>query len=132
MPTQIQVQQLYELLKERTNFISHKSLPSFEEHQSFVDNHPYIGWFIINKNEVVLGSVYIQSDNSVGLNFKDKFDVADVSVVLDFINSKFSPLPPIHSVRRGEFFINVAFSNHKLINALKIIGKSELQISYLI
>ena len=38
---------LFEILKKRTHTISHKSLPTFQEHKKFVLNHPYRVWFIV-------------------------------------------------------------------------------------
>ena len=46
-------------------------MPSFEEHKEFVRNHPYRGWWLIIDSIdslKVLGSVYLNSDNSIGLN----------------------------------------------------------------
>jgi len=54
---------LYELLKERdpeTN-ISHKEMPSFEEHCEFIKNHPYEAWYLIKVADDFVGAIYLTS-----------------------------------------------------------------------
>lgn len=53
---------LFRLLIERPDnvSISHKSIPTFENHRHFVDNHPYKAWyFILNSNKDIVGSIYL-------------------------------------------------------------------------
>jgi RimJ/RimL family protein N-acetyltransferase len=62
---------LYCLLKDRpveVN-ISHKSMPSFEQHQKFVRNWPqqYEAWYIVLDWGVPIGSVYLTHKREVGL-----------------------------------------------------------------
>ena len=62
---------LYELLKEREPYmnISHKELPTYEEHVKFVRSKPYKEWFLIhdNKYEIFIGSIYITYKDEIGL-----------------------------------------------------------------
>jgi len=58
---------LYDLLKSREYSISHKSLPKFETHESFVKNHPYREWFLILHGDEFIGSVYVTNDNIIGI-----------------------------------------------------------------
>ena len=66
---------LYELLNERESWmnISHKKIPTFEEHINFVQNHPYEKWYIININNNKVGSVYLTKINEVGIFIKKRF-----------------------------------------------------------
>jgi hypothetical protein len=59
---------LYELLKERTPevSISHKCLPSFDNHVKFIDSKPYKHWFFITKPDVV-GAIYLTPSNEIGV-----------------------------------------------------------------
>lgn len=54
---------LYQLLLEREDDravnISHKSLPSYEQHAAFVANHPYGSWDLIEDEGEIVGSVYL-------------------------------------------------------------------------
>ena len=68
IPTSNQVSDLYELLLDRKNSISHTDIPSLNEHNKFVLSHPYLAWYLIYKSEKVVGSLYVHSDNSIGLN----------------------------------------------------------------
>ena len=68
IPNDIQTELLYQQLRSRTNRISHCVLPSYENHKEFVAKHPYRAWFIIRSTDLVLGNVYVQYDNSIGLN----------------------------------------------------------------
>lgn len=132
VPTDIQIEKLYLLLKNRSYMISHKFLPSFEEHKSFVSNYPYIAWYLLYKNKSALGSFYIHTDNSVGINLIEKYEENDVCNIIGYIQKNYSPLPPIKSVRRGVFFMNVASENTELIKVLQNLGKTEFQSSFLV
>ena len=64
-----QILVLYQLLKERTNNISHKSMPNFDEHEKFVKNNSYKVWYLVLKDKKNIGSFYIKYDNSYSLDF---------------------------------------------------------------
>jgi len=132
IPDEGQIQLLYQQLIERTFSISHFALPSYETHQEFVFNHPYRAWFIIKHKDIILGNVYIQYDNSIGLNCYDQITETQIKSILDLVSSKLQPLDPIPSVRVGKFFLNVAISNIDLQNKLKNLGFKENQISFII
>lgn len=64
------VKVLYDLLKERTpeQSISHKKMPTFQEHEKFVDSIPYRGWFIIkNEYNIPVGSIYLTHQREIGV-----------------------------------------------------------------
>lgn len=69
-----QVQALYELLKERTPIesISHKEMPSFEQHGRFVRSKPYEHWYLIRSSAEFryddLGSIYLTRQDEIGLH----------------------------------------------------------------
>ena len=129
-PNEIQVELLFQQLQERTFSISHLTLPSYEKHKEFVFNHPYRAWFIIKKKDIMLGNIYIQYDNSIGLNCNDQITEAQIKSVLDLLVDRIEPLNPIPSVRSGKFFLNVATSNIILQNKLKHLGLTESQRSF--
>ena len=63
---------LYELLKERepsTN-ISHKKMPTFNEHVNFVLSKPYSKWYIILQGIDGVGSIYLSKQNEIGIFLK--------------------------------------------------------------
>lgn len=131
IPTSNQVSDLYELLLDRKTSISHNDIPSLKEHNSFVLSHPYVSWYLIYKSEKLVGSLYIHSDNSIGLNINQSTK-EDVTEIISFIKAHHKPLPPIKSVRRGEFFMNVSSNNGDLIKCLQKLGKEEIQRSFVV
>lgn len=69
---------LYRLLEERDPIanISHRAMPTFEEHTNFVDSHPYKAWYVlytISDPDFVLdtsepiGAVYLTHQNEIGI-----------------------------------------------------------------
>ena len=72
LPNEEQIYKLYMLLQNRKYKISHKFSPSFEEHKTFVHQNPYLVWYLINKNNTLIGSVYLNNDNSIGINLINK------------------------------------------------------------
>ena len=61
---------LYQLLKERSpkQAISHKKMPSTQEHIAFINTNPYEAWyFIVNYDGYVVGSIYLSKQREIGL-----------------------------------------------------------------
>ena len=123
------IYELYKLLKNREFNISHKKLPSYDEHKKFVQSNPYKEWYLIYQNSEVLGTFYIQFDNSIGLNI-DKPTLRLVRQISNYINNNFKINPPVPSKVPPYFFINIAESNKRMLNILKGIGCSPLQVSF--
>ena len=66
---------LYEILSERDPRanISHRKMPSYDEHVKFVISKPYAKWYIIvHKNEKI-GSTYLTRQNEIGIFIKKAF-----------------------------------------------------------
>lgn len=131
IPTDTQVLNLFEQLKRRVHSISHDIMPTYEEHKHFVTENPYRAWFIIKKGKEILGNVYVQNDNSVGLNNLDNVETAVIKEILKVLRNKLEPLSKIPSVRYKDFHLNVSVSNVKLQKKLKTIGYKVSQISFI-
>ena len=121
--------ELFKLLQERNFYISHNKDVSYKQHCKFVDNHPYRAWFLIELSNQIIGSIYIATDNSIGIDLSSKH-LIHIQGVLDILYKKYKPLKGINSVRNKNFFINVSEKNKKLKQALKQLGYSPIQISY--
>ena len=132
IPTLAQIETLYTLLKNRSHSISHKGLPSFDEHAEFVQNHPYRKWIIVKDAEIAIGSVYIQYDNSIGLNVDSLVTCEQIIKILKGIYTSYLPLPAVPSVRFGEFFLNVATDNKMLQKKLLNAGFFEIQRTFVL
>jgi hypothetical protein len=131
VPTEKQTDELYRQLCARAHKISHTELPVYAKHKEFVTNHPYRAWFIILQNKIALGNVYIQHDNSIGLNCSDEVNEWQIKEILNEITCEFQPLDSVPSVRVGKFFLNVAASNIHLQEKLEKLGLKESQRSFI-
>ena len=121
---------LYELLKNRKFNISNKILPSYDDHKSFVLNHPYRKWFFVKKDNHLVGSVYIQYDNSIGINFEFSKVNFGFEEFIKEIYKTISPLKPQPSKVYSNFFVNVPILNKDLSKWLEEGGCFLSQISY--
>ena len=66
---------LYDLLKYRdeNSNISHKKMPSYNEHLKFVKSKPYTKWYIILKSKDRIGSIYLSKNDEIGIFLSKKF-----------------------------------------------------------
>jgi len=64
---------LYELLSQRKSNvnISHRKMPSLNEHIKFMDSKPYSKWYIILFNNIKCGSIYLSKQNEIGIFLKN-------------------------------------------------------------
>ena len=66
---------LYDLLMERDTRvnISHKKMPTYNQHVSFVSAKPYSKWYVILYRVNKVGSIYLTSQNEIGIFIKKSF-----------------------------------------------------------
>ena len=127
--TKSHVDLLYNLLKLRKYKISSRAKVDFEEHQSFVLAHPYRVWYIVREGDVLIGSVYVKKDNSIGLNLIEGHE-KHVKEILRIICESWKPLREIPSVRSPIFSVNVHIDNKNIQRELELSGHEPIQISY--
>ena len=53
--------------------ISHKKMPTYNEHLSFVSAKPYSKWYVILYRVNKVGSIYLTSQNEIGIFIKKSF-----------------------------------------------------------
>ena len=76
--TNSDVKFLFDLLKERNPRvnISHKKMPTYNQHRKFIKSKPYSKWYIILKSKQKIGSIYLSKNDEIGIflskNFKEK------------------------------------------------------------
>ena len=60
---------LYELLSERTpeQSISHKAMPTKDEHLAFFYSKPYGAWYAIHDGSFLVGAVYLTRQREIGV-----------------------------------------------------------------
>ena len=66
---------LYNLLMERdaSANISHKKVPTYNQHVAFVSAKPYSKWYVILYDTNKAGSIYLSSQNEIGIFIKKSF-----------------------------------------------------------
>jgi len=66
---------LYKLLSERTpeQSISHKGMPTLEEHLKFIALKPYHAWYLIVDEDETVGSIYLTKQREIGIFIFNKF-----------------------------------------------------------
>ena len=129
-PDDNQIRVLYNLLETRKYNISHREIPSYDEHTLFVKAEPYRAWYIILYREKPIGSVYLTEDNSVGLNIEEEQIEQVLSGVMNFIRERHKPNPGLKSLRCDRFSVNVSPSNKTLISAMEKSGAEVIQICF--
>ena len=63
---------LYDILKnrEKVENISHKKMPTYNEHVEFIKSKPYTKWYIVKYGAQKIASIYLTSQNEIGIFIK--------------------------------------------------------------
>ena len=71
---------LFELLKERDPRanISHKKMPSYDEHIKFIKSKPYTRWYIILKSKERVGSIYLSKNDEIGIFLSKEYQKKNI------------------------------------------------------
>lgn len=120
---------LLALLAKREHAISHKILPSHEEHLQFMRSKPYRHWALVFEDNHPVGTFYLQNDNSIGLNLLQPQKQL-VQRILRKIQTDFAPLQEVKSKIPPYFYINVPYANEELKHILGEIGATPIQTSF--
>lgn len=123
------IKELYKLLKTRKFNISNKNLPNFAEHKSFVINHPYRLWYLIEVKKKYVGTLYLLKDNCIGLYLREKYKKFIKKIIIQILQNV-KPLPEIKSIRSKDFFINLAINDKNSSKQLLKLGAKKLQTTY--
>lgn len=115
---------LYQLLSEREPRmnISHKKMPTYEEHVKFVMSKPYLKWYIINYKNQKCGSIYLTKQNEIGIFIKREMwgkNVGKRALQLLMICNP-----------RSRYLANVNPKNTKSIKFFKMNGFKVIQHTY--
>ena len=109
---------LYDLLTERKPFenISHKKLPSYNNHVKFIKSTPYSKWLLIEYRDKMIGSVYLSKNTEIAIWIKKSIKDYKMEIqrkVLEEVITKFT---------RKKYFVNLNPRNKKMINFYKKNG----------
>ena len=130
-PRDWEIDFLYQILVQREHSISHKQIPSFEQHRQFVLNHPYKHWIIVSNRSQKVGAVYVCFDNSVGIHILPGSMFCRSSVILEVLK-QFKPVPGRASSVPDDFVFNVADGDIEYEKDLIRCGAVRLQATFCI
>ena len=126
---------LWQLLSERPPqaSISHRHMPSREEHVQFVASHPYRCWYLIEAGAPAkhVGACYLTRHNEIGIGILRAHQRRGYAraAVLELLRTH-APLPAIAGERRGEFVANVAPGNAASQQFFESLGATLVQHTY--
>ena len=126
------VQFLYDILEERLKVpeenISHKGMPTWEEHVTFVDENKgkYAHWFVIcnaDRPDDIYGAVYLTEGNELGIYIRKSYRKrgyarAAILHIMDQIG--------------GDFYANINPNNDQSIGFFKSLGFELIQHTYML
>lgn len=115
---------LFDLLKNRNSNanISHKKMPSYDEHKKFVKSKPYSKWYIIKYEKEKVGSIYLSKQNEIGLFLKPDIQGKNIgSKALEIFMKK-------HPKKR--FLANINPKNKKSIKFFQKHGFKLIQFTF--
>ena len=111
--TNFDVKFLFDLLKERDPRvnISHRKMPTYNQHTKFIKSKPYSKWYIILKSKQKIGSIYLSKNDEIGIFLSKKFQGKNVG--------SFALNELIKKNPRKRFLANVNPKNKKSISFFK-------------
>ena len=115
---------LFELLKERDPQanISHKKMPSYDEHIKFIKSKPYTRWYIILKSKQRVGSIYLSKNDEIGIFLSKEYQKKNIG------NTALVEL--IRKNPRKRYLANVNPKNKKSIKFFKNNNFKLIQNTY--
>ena len=115
---------LYELLLQRKKIvnISHKKMPTYEEHVKFIESEPYSKWYIIQIDAKKIGSIYLTKENEIGIHFFTQYEESErfQNVIKEFFLKE----------PQDRFVMNVSPKNEQYIDLAKKLGFHLVQHTY--
>jgi len=115
---------LYQLLEERSPEIniSHRKMPTWEEHRVFVSSYPYLVWYLIEVEEVPVGAIYLSKQDEIGVF------ILQIYQGRGYARRAISMLMEHHP--RERYLANINPENHKSIELFRDLGFSHIQVTY--
>lgn len=130
---------LYELMKEREPEIniSHRALPSFEQHRQFVTRRPYRFWYLLERQAegkeepVWVGYISATHDNEIGIVIRKNYRGCGFGPqAIQALIAIHRPNPAEPSVRSGNWLANIAPGNAHSKHVFESLGFKRVQETY--
>lgn len=115
---------LYNLLKERDSKanISHKKMPTYDEHVDFVSSKPYSCWYIIEYDGKKSGSIYLSKNNEIGIFLKKSLQEKNIG--------RFALELLIKKSNQSRYLANINPKNKKSLEFFKNNGFKMIQHTF--
>ena len=118
---------LYDLLKNKDSNanISHKKMPSYDEHVEFVMSKPYTNWYIIEYDKKNVGTIYLSKQDEIGISINNDYEydqiVKPALELLMKLNQRKRYLANTSSkdVRSQEFLLKNGFTSLEYVYEMK-------------
>ena len=118
---------LYDLLKNKdpNANISHKKMPSYDEHVKFVMSKPYTNWYIIEYDKKNVGAIYLSKQDEVGISIKKDYKYEQIAKPALKLLIKLNPRKRYlantspKDVRSQEFFLKNGFNSLEYVYEIK-------------
>ena len=114
----------YRLLQERElhQSISHKAMPTWEEHCGFIRSHPYQAWYLIKTPlGEIAGCVYLSRQREIGIGILKKHRGQGLA------KQAIAELMKRHP---GRFLANIAPGNQESISLFEHFGAKLIQYTF--
>ena len=118
---------LYELLKNKdpNANISHKKMPSYDEHVEFVMSKPYTNWYVIEYDKKNVGSIYLSKQDEIGISINNDYEydqiVKSALKLLMKLNQRKRYLANVgpKDVKSQEFLLKNGFTSLEYVYEMK-------------
>ena len=118
---------LYDLLKNKdpNANISHKKMPSYDEHVEFVISKPYTNWYIIEYDKKNVGSIYLSKQDEIGISINTDYEydqiVKSALKLLMKLNQRKRYLANVgpKDVKSQEFLLKNGFTSLEYVYEIK-------------
>ena len=115
---------LYQLLAQRDPIanISHRKMPTYDEHIRFVQSKPYSRWYVIYQKNEKVGSIYLSKQDEIGIFLKKEARGFGVGTIAMRLLMKENP--------RSRFLANISPKNRESAKFFRKNGFTLIQHTY--
>lgn len=102
--------------------ISHKKMPTWNEHCAFVDSHPYRDWLIVTLDAKWIGQIYLTNANEIGIHLLPNYiGRGHGAEAVRRLMTKYGP---------GRYLANVAIDNIASQDFFRSLGFKLIQYTF--
>lgn len=130
---------LWKILTERSDpedantNISHTMLPRREDHDEFVENHPFRSWWLIEREGEWIGQIRLSWRNEIGVGLLRKYRGRGLGEqAVQELLSHTKPSPEIKSHTRPNFIANINPANERSKAMFQKLGFKLIQETYIL